>query len=81
MDERRQVKPMTENRAPIAGGHDFKLRRLLRVLWHYLRESAGENDYERYRSRAVARGEPPADAAEFYLSRLEHKYSRPNRCC
>lgn len=63
---------MTEN---------FMLLRFLKTLWHYLRESAGENDYEHYRTRALERGETPAEAAEFYLSRLEHKYSRPNRCC
>jgi uncharacterized short protein YbdD (DUF466 family) len=57
------------------------VRQLLKTLWTYLRESAGENDYERYRARALARGESPVRAAEFYLSRLEHKYSRPNRCC
>jgi Selenoprotein, putative len=72
---------MTEYRKPKTASSDFRLLRLLRELWHYLRESAGENDYEHYRIRALARGESPAQAAEFYLSRLEHKYSRPNRCC
>ena len=57
------------------------LLELLKALWSYLRESAGEDDYQRYRIRALARGECPVNAAEFYLSRLEHKYSRPNRCC
>jgi len=72
---------MTEYRNPNAGNPDFPLVRLLRGLWHFLRESAGENDYERYRIRALARGESPAEAAEFYISRLRHKYSQPNRCC
>jgi Selenoprotein, putative len=57
------------------------LLRFLKTLLTYLRESAGENDYEHYRIRALARGESPAEPAEFYLSRLEQKYSRPNRCC
>jgi hypothetical protein len=69
---------MTESRQPKT---DFRLLGLLRGLWHFIRESAGENDYEHYRTRALARGESPAEAAEFYISRLEHKYSRPNRCC
>jgi len=72
---------MTERRKPNTDGRAFMLLRLARALWGYLRESAGENDYERYRIRALARGEPPAAAAEFYVSRLEHKYARPNRCC
>jgi hypothetical protein len=57
------------------------LFQLARRLWDFLRESAGENDYKRYRIRALARGECPVGNAEFYLSRLEEKYSRPNRCC
>jgi hypothetical protein len=72
---------MTEHRNPKTEYRHFMLARLLRALWQYLRESAGENDYEHYRTRALARGESPAEAAEFYISRLEHKYSRPNRCC
>jgi len=72
---------MTENRALTTDNRDFTLLRLLRALWHYVREGAGENDYEHYRIRALARGESPADAVEFYISRLEDKYSRPNRCC
>jgi uncharacterized short protein YbdD (DUF466 family) len=72
---------MTESRKPTTESPALTLLRLLPRLWHYLRESAGENDYEHYRIRALERGEPPAQAAEFYLSRLEHKYSRPNRCC
>jgi hypothetical protein len=65
---------MTEYRIPM-------LLQLLESLWTFLRESAGENDYEHYRTRALARGESPVEPAEFYLSRMEHKYSRPNRCC
>jgi Selenoprotein, putative len=72
---------MTKHREPNTENRDFPLLRLLRSLWFFLRESAGENDYERYRIRALARGESPAEADDFYVSRLEHKYSRPNRCC
>ncbi|HXJ93886.1 MAG TPA: CstA-like transporter-associated (seleno)protein [Terriglobia bacterium] len=72
---------MTEHRKTNTENREFPLLWLLRSLWHFLRESAGENDYERYRDRALARGEAPAEAAEFYVARLEHKYSRPSRCC
>jgi len=72
---------MTEHRKPNTENREFPALRPLRKLWHFLRESTGENDYERYRTRALARGECPAEAAEFYVSRLENKYSRPNRCC
>jgi Selenoprotein, putative len=65
---------MTDNR-------DFPLLRFLKALWHYLCESAGENDYEHYRLRALACGESPVQPAAFYLACLERKYSRPNRCC
>lgn len=57
------------------------LRRLVRRFWTLILEAAGENDYHRYRLRAVARGEMPLSPAAYYLSRLERKYSRPNRCC
>jgi hypothetical protein len=54
---------------------------LLKGVWNFVREAVGENDYQKYRDRALARGESPLDLTAFYLSRLEHKYSRPNRCC
>lgn len=50
-------------------------------LWYAVREVCGENDYRRYHSRLIARGETPVTPAEFYLSTLERKYSQPNRCC
>jgi len=54
---------------------------LLKSVWSFLREASGENDYQRYCTRAGARGESPLSADDFYLSRLERKYSRPSRCC
>ena len=53
----------------------------LHVLWEYLREVAGENDYARYRSHVLTRGQEPMALQAFYLARWEHKYSRPSRCC
>ncbi len=60
------------------------MRRLLIILhifWECLREASGENDYARYRAHALARGQMPMTLEAFQLSRWEHKYSRPNRCC
>lgn len=43
----------------------------------------GEGEYLRYcehlRSRHPERSLPTAE--EFYVSRMNEKYSRPNRCC
>jgi hypothetical protein len=59
----------------------MRLRTLLLTFWEFVCESAGERAYPRHRERAQSRGETPLSATAFYLSRLEHKYSRPNRCC
>ena len=57
------------------------LQNLLRRAWQFLREACGENDYARYRAAAIGRGEPPLTPEAFYLSGLQKKYYRPNRCC
>lgn len=54
---------------------------LFKTIWRFLLEAFGENDYKRYRERLLARGETPLGPAAFYVSNLERKYSRPNRCC
>jgi hypothetical protein len=56
-----------------------RLRVVLRVLWHRLREWSGDAAYETYRARAGA-GQP-LDRKAFYLDSLRRRYSRPNRCC
>ena len=58
-----------------------RLLKFLRSLWEYLREASGENDYARYRSHVLAHGEEPMTLQVFYLTRCEHTYSRPSRCC
>jgi hypothetical protein len=58
-----------------------RLLTFLDALWEYLREASGENDYARYRSHVLALGEEPMTLQAFYLTRWEHKYSRPSRCC
>lgn len=58
-----------------------RLSNWLRSLWEYLREVSGENDYARYRMRALAQGRPTMRPAEFYLSKQEHRYACINPCC
>ncbi len=58
-----------------------ELQKVLRSMWQYLREASGENDYARYRHRALAQGDCPLSQKEFYVWRLSQKYSRINRCC
>lgn len=57
------------------------LLEILKTAWRYLLEVSGQNEYRRYCTQALARGETPLAPSAFYLSRLELKYSRPNRCC
>lgn len=57
------------------------LKSLLKTLWCFVLEAVGERDYARYCDRQFARGETPLAPDAFYLSKLERKYSRPNRCC
>jgi len=58
-----------------------KIRNQLRMLWEYLREVAGENDYLRYRNSSMARGEEPLTPQEFYLQQVQRRYSRISHCC
>jgi hypothetical protein len=54
---------------------------VLARIWEIVREVFGDKAYDRYAERARARGETPLAPAEFYVSQLRHKYSRPSRCC
>jgi uncharacterized short protein YbdD (DUF466 family) len=57
--------------------------RLIRKWWNLLGQIMGEGEYARYcehmRSKHPDRKVPSAE--EFYVSRMNEKYSRPNRCC
>ncbi len=57
------------------------LQLVLKSIWKYLRELCDENGYERYRARVETQGLPPMTPEAFYLAQLQHRYSRPNRCC
>lgn len=54
--------------------------RVLRGLWNWLRGISEDAAYDRYRRRAHPQC-PALTPAEFYLRHIDHKYSRPCRCC
>jgi uncharacterized short protein YbdD (DUF466 family) len=55
----------------------------IRAVWRGLREWCGDAAYERYLSSRATRNstQQPLTAAEFYVERVNRRYSRPNRCC
>ena len=57
--------------------------RFLRAVWKVLAELAGESQYSRYCAhlRAHHPDRPVPSEQEFFLQRLEEKYTRPSRCC
>lgn len=57
--------------------------RTLRWSWHGLREWCGDAAYERYLQSGDRRvgTNGPLTAKEFYLERLNRRYSQPTRCC
>ncbi len=57
--------------------------RLILRCWRLLARSVGENDYERYCAHLQQKhpDRPVPTAREYYLVRLQEKYSRPTRCC
>ena len=59
------------------------LRTLLRKWWKWLGLVLGEGEYARYCEylRAKHPEQTLPSAEEFYMSRLNERYSRPNRCC
>ena len=56
--------------------------RFIRKCWNFLGLIMGEGEYARYcshlRNRHPERKLPSPE--EFYVARLNEKYSRPNRC-
>lgn len=58
----------------------IRLLALFGKFWSRLKDATGESDYARYRSR-IGRDEPLMTPREFYLWRLEKKYSGIHRCC
>jgi uncharacterized short protein YbdD (DUF466 family) len=58
-------------------------RRLAAKLWLGIREWCGDSAYERYVQAQRTKSEKVRllTPAEFYVERLNRRYSRPNRCC
>jgi uncharacterized short protein YbdD (DUF466 family) len=59
------------------------MKKLIQTVNRFIREASGEAGYERYcrHLRVHHPGRRIPNEKEFYLSRLEEKYSRPSRCC
>jgi uncharacterized short protein YbdD (DUF466 family) len=55
----------------------------LRAVWKILAELSGDAEYSRYCAhvRAHHPGTAVPSEREFFLKRLEEKYTRPSRCC
>jgi uncharacterized short protein YbdD (DUF466 family) len=60
-----------------------RVARSLRSLWRGLREWCGDAAYERYLASRATRSsaQAPLTAREFYVERVNRRYSRPHRCC
>ena len=58
-------------------------KRLAAKLWLGMREWCGDSAYERYVQAQKTKPEKSCllTPAEFYVERVNRRYSRPNRCC
>ncbi|HXM91067.1 MAG TPA: CstA-like transporter-associated (seleno)protein [Candidatus Dormibacteraeota bacterium] len=61
----------------------IRMKRFAAKLWLGIREWCGDSAYERY---VQAQRTNPEESclltpAEFYVERVNRRYSRPNRCC
>ena len=59
------------------------ITRLAAKLWLGIREWSGDSAYERYVQAQRSNPEKSCllTPTEFYVERLNRRYSRPNRCC
>jgi len=59
------------------------IKRLAAKLWLGIREWCGDSAYERYVQAQRTNSEKVCllTPAEFYVERVNRRYSRPNRCC
>jgi uncharacterized short protein YbdD (DUF466 family) len=58
-------------------------KRLAAMLWLGIREWCGDSAYERYVQAQKRKPEKSCllTPTEFYVERVNRRYSRPNRCC
>jgi uncharacterized short protein YbdD (DUF466 family) len=59
------------------------MKHLTAQLWLGIREWCGDSAYERYVQAQRRNPEKSSllSPAEFYVERVNRRYSRPNRCC
>ena len=59
------------------------IKRSAAKLWLGIREWCGDSAYERYVQAQKTKPEKSCllTPTEFYVERVNHRYSRPNRCC
>jgi uncharacterized short protein YbdD (DUF466 family) len=59
------------------------MKRLAVNLWLGIREWCGDSAYERYVQAQKTKSENSGllTPAQFYVERVDRRYSRPNRCC
>jgi len=64
-------------------GFAIWMKRLAAKLWLGIREWCGDSAYERYVQAHRTKPEKCRllTPAEFYVERVNRRYSRPNRCC
>jgi len=56
--------------------------RVWRRLWIGIRAWCGDSDYEYYVRSSLNRGNAPTlSEKQFYVERMNQRYSRPSRCC
>lgn len=57
------------------------------ISWIYselrwaLQAWTGEAEYQRYRQRCLASGQPPLDPGRYLAERLDARYRSTSRCC
>jgi len=78
-----QAEPQGHMEKPHPLAITTRLKNLAAKLWLGIREWCGDSAYERY---AQAHAKKPEECclltpAEFYVERVNRRYSRPNRCC
>lgn len=78
-----QTKTQLKVATPHATTVAIRLKYLTIKVWLGIREWCGDSAYERYVQAQRTKPEKSCllTPAEFYVERLNHRYSRPNRCC
>jgi uncharacterized short protein YbdD (DUF466 family) len=83
MNMRAQDKTQTHMEKAYALAVAISTKRLAAMLWQGIREWCGDSAYERYVQAQKTKPEKSCllTPTEFYVERVNRRYSRPNRCC